>query len=147
MKRKVYDVDETDVHKWIRLRDEGDKVTLTLKHIEHGGLDGTKEVELIVSDFETTAKLLMELGYEEKSYQENRRESWLLDGVRIELDSWPGLPTFMGIEADSKEEVYTVAKKLGYEESDFTSRNVMDIYADAGKDIAGVSLLSFDKFK
>jgi adenylate cyclase class 2 len=147
MKRKVYDVDEKDVHKWIRLRDDGEKVTLTVKHIEHDGVDGTKEVEIVVDDFDTAAKLINSIGFIEKSYQENKRESWTLDGVRIELDTWPGLKTFMEIEADTKDEVYATAKKLGYEESDLTTRDVMSIYEDAGKSIADAPLVSFDTIK
>ncbi|WP_206685992.1 hypothetical protein [Kribbella qitaiheensis] len=74
MRRFVYDLAAGDGSKWIRLRDDGTAVTLAVKEIEHDGIDGTTETEVVVGDFETANELLRRMGFEAKSYQENRRE-------------------------------------------------------------------------
>ena len=62
-KRYVYDFKPIEPNKWIRLRTNGKKSTLTLKNIESSNIDGTKEREIEVSDFEMTNEILRELGY------------------------------------------------------------------------------------
>ena len=89
MRRYVYDIVPGDLSKWIRLRDTGEESTLTIKEIHHDGIDGTHEVEVTVSDFEATNKLLALLGFTPKSYQENPRSSYELDGAQVEIDAWP----------------------------------------------------------
>jgi adenylate cyclase class 2 len=43
-------------------------------------------------DFETTNQLFGRLDYYPKSYQENRRTSFLIEGIRLEIDHWPLSP-------------------------------------------------------
>ena len=62
-KRYVYDFNPVVSSKWIRLRTNGSKTTLTIKNVESSNIDGTKEVEIEVSDFDTTNEILKELGY------------------------------------------------------------------------------------
>lgn len=45
MRRYVYDI-ISDKHTWIRLRDNGEKVILTIKEIQNDKIDGTKEIEI-----------------------------------------------------------------------------------------------------
>lgn len=99
---------------WIRVRDEGDKITLTLKTICGQKISGQKEITLKVDDFEKARQLLRNIGCVEKSYQENKRELWLLDGIEITLDEWPFLEPFIEIEGKSEREVRTLSQKLGF---------------------------------
>ena len=59
---------------WLRLRDEGDKVTLTYKKRFGTGEkfkdEGMYEKEIVVSDFEKTADILNAIGMVEKFYEE-----------------------------------------------------------------------------
>jgi len=32
------------------------------------------------------------------SYQETRREKWMLDDAEVTIDTWPWIPTFIEIE-------------------------------------------------
>ena len=57
-KRYVYDVKPVNKNKWIRLRTNGSKTTLTIKNVESSNIDGTKEVEIEVSDFDTTNEII-----------------------------------------------------------------------------------------
>lgn len=105
MRRYVYDITPGDQSKWIRLRDTGREITLTIKEIHHDGIDGTEEIEVTVDSFEEANKMLEELGYQANGYQENHRTSFILNGARLEIDHWPMIPPYLEIEADSQEEV------------------------------------------
>lgn len=102
---------------WVRVRDEGDKVTLAYKQLDNREIDGTKEVSVEVSDFDATVELLQSAGLKQTSYQETRRESWVMDGVQIELDEWPWVQPFIEIEAETIESLYAAAEKLGLDRS------------------------------
>jgi len=115
MKRKNYDFPDLRLEKvsgWVRLRDEGDKITLSYKQLNDRTLHGTKEVSVTVSDFAATDSFLAAIGFEQQSYQETKRESWLLNGVQIELDEWPWVKPYLEIEAESEAAVRTAAKQL-----------------------------------
>ncbi|SFT42824.1 adenylate cyclase, class 2 [Actinopolyspora lacussalsi subsp. righensis] len=142
-RRYVYDITPGDQSRWIRLRDTGSATTLTIKEITNDAIDGTRETEVAVSDFEATNALLGKLGYQPKAYQENRRVSFHLDGAEVEIDSWPHIPTYVEIEADSKERVMAVASRLGYTEGDLTGENTTKVYARYGIDLAEISDLRF----
>lgn len=143
MRRYVYDIIPGDMSKWIRLRDNGKESTLTVKEIIHDGIDGTHEVETVVDDFESTNQILEKLGYTAKSYQENRRTSFVLNGVQLEIDEWPMIPPYLEIEADSKEQVVQVANLLGYEEAQLTGENTIKIYKQYGIDLNSIPDLRF----
>jgi adenylate cyclase class 2 len=85
--------------------DDGSAVTLTVKEVEHDGIDGTTETEVVVGDFETANEPLRRMGFEAKSYQENRRESFELAGARLEIDRWPLIPPYLEVEGDSRQHV------------------------------------------
>ena len=104
-KRYVYDFMPKIEGKWIRLRTNGDKTTLTIKNIVSSQIDGTQELEIVVDDFEKTNSILNELGFVAKGYQENRRRQYILDGVEIDIDYWPLIPTYLEIEGKSEEEL------------------------------------------
>lgn len=118
MKRKTFDDHDGKMRKiggWIRLRDEGDKITLSYKQLNDRTLHGTKEVTVNVNDFNTTSSLLEIVGFKQKSFQETKREKWLLDNAEITIDTWPWIPTFLEIEALDEKTVRDVASKLGFD--------------------------------
>ncbi len=131
-KRYVYDFIPKVDGKWIRLRTNGKKTTLTIKNLVSSEIDGTQELEVEVSDFQQTNLILKELGYEPKGYQENRRIQYLYEGVEIDIDCWPQIPAYLEIEGPSEEKVYEVLMKLGFQKEDATTRDVEGIYEDYG---------------
>lgn len=143
MRRYVYDIDPADESKWIRLRDSGAETTLTVKQITSDAIDGTHEVEIGVDDFSGTNELLNMLGFTPKSYQENKRVSFILDGAQVEIDTWPQIPPLMEIEGGSKEEVVRVAGLLGYVEEQLTGENTIKVYARYGIDLTAIKDLRF----
>ncbi len=97
---------------WIRVRDEGNKITLAYKQLTDRTLEGTKEVQVVVDDFQGTVAFLKAIGLNQENYQETKRESWEMDGVEIELDEWPWIKPFVELEGQSEEQLRAVAKKL-----------------------------------
>ena len=56
------------------MRTDGKTSTLTIKEIvDKNEIDGTNEIEIEVSSFENANKILNELGYVARNYQENKR--------------------------------------------------------------------------
>lgn len=143
MRRYVYDIAPGDASRWIRLRDTGSEVTLCVKQIVSDEIDGVREIEVEVSDFEATNGLLEVLGFKAKAYQENRRSSWLLGSVRLEIDSWPLIPPYLEIEADSTEDVHATALRLGFELEQLTAENTTNVYARYGLDLDKINELRF----
>lgn len=127
-KRYVYDLKPAENGKWIRLRTNGEVTTLTYKDIVSDTIDGTKEIEIEVEDFEKTNELLEKIGFKSRNYQENKRIQYILDNVEIDIDSWPMIPTYIEIEGDTENDVTNMIKKLNVDETKVTALNCKDIY-------------------
>lgn len=143
MKRYVYDINSDSKKSWMRLRDDGERVTLTIKEISSYEIDGTKEIEIIVSNFEKTNELLKKLGFMPKAYQENKRISYRLNELEIEIDFWPKIPPYLEIEGKSVEDVKKTIKLLGFDISEATSLNTTEIYETYGLNIHDFKELKF----
>ena len=145
-KRRVYNFHPAVDHKWIRLRTDGKKTTLTIKKLESFEIDGTKELEIEVSDFEETNLVLNELGYTAHTYQENKRIRYMLNGVELDIDSWPYIPTYLEIEGKSEEAVKDMVKLLEVDENKITSIDVQGVFKTFYNiDIAEVPVVKFGK--
>lgn len=144
-RRYVYDFIPKVDNKWIRLRTNGKKTTLTIKNLVSSEIDGTQELEIEVDSFERTNLILKELGYEAKGYQENRRRQYLLNGVEIDIDSWPLIPTYLEIEGPSEEAVYNAVSALGFEIDGTTTRDVEGIYLDYGHNLDEIYNLKLEE--
>jgi len=145
-KRRVYDFNPKSNKKWIRLRTDGNETTLTIKILESLEIDGTKEMEIKVSDFDETDKMLNELGYTSNSYQENLRTRYILNNVEIDIDTWPYIPTYVEIEGKSSKDVQETIKLLEVDESKVTSIDVKGIHREFYNiDVSQISVAKFDK--
>lgn len=102
---------------WLRVRDEGDKITMSLKVVTNGKVDMQKEVQVVVDNYDKARQLLTEIGCVEKAYQETKREIWLLDDVEITVDEWPYLEPYVEIEGASEEAIKKVSGTLGFDYS------------------------------
>ena len=145
-KRRVYNFNPPTDHKWIRLRTDGKKTTLTIKKIESFSIDGTKEMEIEVSDFEETNKMLEEMGYKAHTYQENKRIRYVLNDVELDIDSWPYIPTYLEIEGKSENAVKEMMELLNVDKEKATSLDVQGVFKEFYNiDIAEVPVVKFDE--
>jgi len=131
MKRKNYDFPDGRLNKangWVRLRDEGGKVTLSYKQLNDRTLLGTQEICVKVDEFQACDELLQAIGLEAKAYQETRRESWKLDEFEIELDEWPWVKPYIEIEGPDEAALQDVADKLGLDWGEVCHGSVEVVY-------------------
>lgn len=123
-RRKIYDYPDWRLNgagAWLRIRDEGDKVTMTYKRRLGFVLDktgkindeGMEEVEVEVSDFENTCLIFEKIGFVCKRYVENRRERWAIGDVTFDLDTYPLIPTYLEIETSSWNKIDEAIKLVG----------------------------------
>lgn len=113
---------------FIRIRDEGHRTTMTYKQFDSDSIDGAKEYEVSVGDFDEAVSILTQGGLKYDVYQESNRENWLLDDVEIMLDEWPWLNPYIEIEGDSKAKLQEVAKKLGMSWDEAVYGGVANVY-------------------
>jgi len=113
---------------FIRVRDQGDKVTVTYKQFDELSLTGAKEIEIVVDDFDKTISLLEATRLAPSSFQESKRETWELDDATIELDEWPWLNPYIEIEGPNEKAVRSVADKLGFNWKTAVFGDVMAAY-------------------
>jgi adenylate cyclase, class 2 len=65
------------------------------------------------------------------------------DRAEVAIDSWPLIPPYMEIEAESKDRVIQTAKLLGFDESDLTTEGSHAVYRRDGIDLAAIPALRF----
>jgi adenylate cyclase class 2 len=135
---------------WLRLRDEGDKITLTFKQrlgTKEGSLRGDDtgmyEKEVVVSDFDATREIILKTGLIEKMYQENKRTRYVLDGIECDIDTWPLIPPYLEIEGGNWESIYSTAKKLGFERGAAKIFSTNQVYRLHGLDDRNFLRLTF----
>lgn len=139
--------DNLDGAKWGRVRDEGDKVTMTYKHaFDRSRVDGTEEVEFVVSDFDAAVLFMDKIGFKNRLYQENYRETWQKDGVEVTVNEWPALAPLVEIEAADEASVRRVSAELGFDFGTAVFGGVGSIYKQCnGWDMDFVHELTFAK--
>ncbi|HEY8749658.1 MAG TPA: class IV adenylate cyclase [Tepidisphaeraceae bacterium] len=104
----------------LRLRRTRDDATNQVRFIitvkgpqQSGQLKNREEAEVVVDDGEDAKGVLAALGFEPTLSFEKRRESWTLDGCKVELDELPVFGRFVEIEGPGEGEVMAVREKLG----------------------------------
>jgi adenylate cyclase class 2 len=136
MRRQVFYLVDRDKDAYLRVRDEGNKVTITYKQFDAIAIDGAKEVEVEVSDFQDAIAIVRHSGLEPKSYQETRRETWKLNGVEVVIDEWPWLEPFIEIEGESEAEVRQAAATLGLSWDDAVFGAATEAYRQSYSNLA-----------
>lgn len=150
-KRKTYDFADYSLNNnnsWVRVRDEGDRVTMTYKKrldadsatMRDGGM---KEVEVVVSDFNLTDQFLQSIGMVEKFYEENKRERYILDNVEVDIDTWPMIPSYVELEGGDWGSVERVAEKLGFDWVSHLRCSTMQIYKSYGINENDYAVITF----
>ncbi len=136
---------EEGIYKWIRVRDEGNKITMTLKLMTNWEkIDGVNEVEITVDDFYNACEFLITMGFVDTNESEKYREIWDFNKAEVVIDTWPGLEPLIEIEADSEEKVMETAEKLGFDYSKAVFGSA-DLVYERVYNLPANSLTSFKK--
>lgn len=131
MRRRTFDLPDRSLYAkggWVRVRDEGDKITLSYKQLDDRTFQGTKEATVTVGDYDAACAVLRAIGMVQKSDQETKRELWKLGDVEITIDTWPWAPSFAELEGPDEEAVKRVAAALGFDWSRAMHGSVETIY-------------------
>lgn len=113
---------------FLRVRDEGNRVTMTYKQFDALSVDGAKEHEVVVNSFNETIALLEAAGLAYSSLQESKRETWTFNDAEIVIDEWPWLRPYIEIESNSEAQVKDVAQTLGFLWEEAVYGDVMAAY-------------------
>lgn len=152
-RRKVFDHVDWRLDKdnsWLRLRDEGEKITLAFKKRINPGSNGCndqgmEEREIEVSDFEKTADILLSVGLIEKHYVENKRIRYVLDDIEFDIDFYPQLEPYLEIEAPSWDKVDEAIKLLELNPNDKKIFSTSQVYSQNGINMANYQKVTFEE--
>ncbi len=118
--------------KLIRLRKEGNRAKLTFKErVSKEKFKIMKETEIEISDFEGMRDILETLGMSVILKFEKNRITYILKDVKFEIDTYPGVPTFLEIEAKDEKEIKKYAELLGFsldEGKNWTGKELLEYY-------------------
>ena len=98
---------------YIRVRDEGFRITMTYKYQPLNKF--ADENEIIINDFDEAITILNNLGCKTKHYYEKIREIWNLNNCEIVFDTIPCNPEIMEVEAVKKRDLTKLIKTLDLE--------------------------------
>ena len=134
--------------KWIRLRQDGEIVEITIKYIYSNkanyNIDEVKEIEIKTDNFEMANKLIEEMGYYRKKLAEKQRDSYSYQGMDIEIDEWPLLEPYIEIEGNNIDKIYELANLLGYSKEQTRVMNTEDVYLEKGIDLSKYEEMTFN---
>ena len=83
------------------------------------------------------------MGIKSRGYQENKRTQYILNGVEIDIDSWPMIPTYVEIEGKNEEEVMNTLEILELPKDKVTTLDVDSVYKKYGIDLKVIRVLKF----
>ena len=110
---------------FVRVRDEGDKITMTAKIFKNP--DFPEEYELQIKEtFEKGQEFLRALNLTEKAYHETIREKWFIprrkgsnnELCELTIDYIPGLPPYTEIECKTQADLRRACKLLDFKYKD-----------------------------
>jgi adenylate cyclase class 2 len=112
---------------FVRVRDEGDKVTMTAKIYKDPKFPQEYELQL-KDNFENGQAFLEALNLNKKAYHETMREKWSIpkpgknkhghELCEVAIDYIPGLPVYAELECKTKEDLHKTAKLLNVKVAD-----------------------------
>jgi len=132
---------------FIRLRQRGDKIFLTHKSNKEKGIDTTKEIEFEVSNFQAAKEFIETFDWITYRIVEKYRHTFELDGVTLDIDTWPKIPTYVELEGDSVDLLQEVAGKLGLNWEERFDADPRFVFKHYGFDFDKIRTVTFDKFE
>lgn len=91
------------------------------------------EIEVVVSDVLSIAKMLEALGFKELACVEKRRRVFKKENTTVALDEVKGLGLFIEIEAPSEDAVLEAMRELGFSEKDVVNETYLELVLKSRK--------------
>ncbi len=139
-------------NRFVRLRSDANGIEMTYKsHTKAGNTEGDLlsviDISTPISDMEKMEVLLEHVGLTAYRHEEKKRHTFILDDVTIDIDSWPQIPAYVELEADSEEVLRTVAEKLGFSWDDIFWDNAAKVMEKYGIDVLNKRYFTFDRIE
>jgi adenylate cyclase class IV len=106
---------------------------------------GMEEYTVVTSNFEETCTILRKIGLIDKFHEEKRRIKYIYKDINFDIDTQPGIPPFLEIEASSWKKVDEGIKLLELNPQDKRITSAGQIYKMHGIDMLDYKEFSFDK--
>lgn len=123
-----------DSHPWyLRIRKYSDgraECTWKSKPVESGIMRTHKEINFMLPEPDQLAALFTELDLEVYAHQEKDRISYQLKDWRFDMDTYPGIPTYLEIEGKDETHIKEAIALLGLENFKATSHNERKLIAE-----------------
>jgi adenylate cyclase class 2 len=133
---------------FLRLRNDGKKISLTYKEHNEHTVDGTYEIELAIDDYKKAELLLEKVGLQPYRHQQKLRHSFHLNGVTFDIDTWPKIPTYVEIEGSSEEDLKKAAESVGFEWKNVDFHNARHIIENKYNiPVGDMTWFTFDRFE
>jgi adenylate cyclase class 2 len=131
--------------KFVRLRKKKDRTVLTYKENVGQTVDSAQEIELEVSDLGKCSEFLGKLGLQPMRQLEKYRHTFELDGVTIDIDTWPKIPPYVEIEGPSVESLKNVCSKLDMDWEERFDGDAREVFRKYGYDLDNITVITFSE--
>jgi adenylate cyclase class 2 len=145
-----YDIDLNWVKegKFVRIRTLNGKSIVSFKDHQEKTVDGTIEIEFKTDEPEEVELFLEKIGLVAFRHQEKYRHSFFLDNVKIDIDTWPKIPSYVELEGDSEKDIKIVAQKLGFDWNNAVFENAgLVIENRYGVKVLSMKWFTFDRIE
>ncbi len=104
--------------RFVRIRSSANGTTVAYKQNQAQTIDSATEIEFSATEPEQVEKFLEHTGLVAFRHQEKKRHTFIKDGVTIDIDTWPKIPTYVEFEGPSEEAIKAVAEMAGFSWTD-----------------------------
>jgi adenylate cyclase class 2 len=115
------------------VRGDEQPATLTFKGPRQpSAMKRREERETAIADPDATLAILKSLGFAPVIEYEKKRESWIVDDCRVELDYVERLGSFVEIEGPSEQAIEAVRAAIGLSDAKSVSKSYVRMVAELG---------------
>ena len=116
-------------HQTLRLRKMGEKYIITFKQkLSKEATKISEEIETEIADYDKAEAILKGLGFAPTYFPEKQRESYKLEDMTFDFDTYEMIPTILEIESESEDKVLEWCKKLELDMDKVKSWNTRDLF-------------------
>jgi predicted adenylyl cyclase CyaB len=122
----------------LRARKQANHFEFTLKYAVNSESTVKEEVEINIelsqNEWENIENILSTAGLEMVARQEKKRTSWIYEplNLHLDMDTWPGVPTYLEIEGNTEQDIQQGIKLLGLEHLETSTESGSKLFARYG---------------
>jgi predicted adenylyl cyclase CyaB len=137
-----YDFPDRRLHRRdavLRVRELGGNTILSCKtDIRHGRVKSARELEVIVQDGSMVERILEAIGLAPYVRIRKHRTAYSLGRYHVDIDTLPGIPAYLEIEAPNQGMLFSLLGRLGFERREARPWGTKQLLRHYGKEDYGV---------